>query len=712
MSSPTARKDSNSPPTSRRVRLRKPPLLLRRLGAWVVEVTLISSSAIAPYAMGEYARTHSETQVPLNPVLSATQDNIAQTLAIPITQSDRTVAPITNLLWSVALAAPIAVAAWQLYLLGSTGKTSPKRWLGVRVIGANGAPPGVVRAFVREAVGRWGLPLGIAYSIWRYSGAFPDLGILTGLAGFFLLAECAVVRFNRYHRAFHDRLAGTFVLSESQRKGRGTHFSAEVDETPTLAAIVLTPEAIQRRSSLWYWMREHPGLTLLIAILASLSAILGTFVGTQIYIQTQANRREFQQQDNQLFLELVGKLNADTTPGSASALSSRREAILALGTVGDRRARQFLVDLLSQEQTPENLEPIQQALVSSGPEALPFLQRLNQALKAQLDSIQPTRNPTPQAQILTRRLQATQSAIAKILTVYSGQTAQTDLSRTHLGQISAPMPFTLVLDNLDLSGINFRNATLEGGSFRNSRFYGPGPDSRIGTYDDWIADLSGADLKETDFTGANLARASLSRASLLRATLNGANLTHTRLDAANLSSAQLTDASLESANLAAASLVGADLANANLTFTNLQKARLAQIQGNNAQFQHAELTQTDWQGADLANANFTQAKLNEADLSNTQLSGANLRNTQLRNASFRGANLSFADFRGANVEGVDFQGAVFQQTPTASPASFIEKAPTSGDRTWQGVNLTQAQNLEPVQLEYLCQQGAIHPQCP
>ncbi|MDI9639248.1 RDD family protein [Geitlerinema splendidum] len=226
MSSPTARKDSNSPPTSRRLRLRKPPLLLRRLGAWVVEVTLISSSAIAPYAMGEYARTHSETQVPLNPVLSATQDNIAQTLAIPITQSDRTVAPITNLLWSVALAAPIAVTAWQLYLLGSTGKTSPKRWFGVRVIGANGAPPGVVRAFVREAVGRWGLPLGIAYSIWRYSGAFPDLGVLAGLAGFFLLAECASSRFNRHHRAFHDRLAGTFcAFGKPTKRERNPFFS-------------------------------------------------------------------------------------------------------------------------------------------------------------------------------------------------------------------------------------------------------------------------------------------------------------------------------------------------------------------------------------------------------------------------------------------------------------------------------------------------------
>lgn len=705
MASPTARKDSNPTSTSQRLRLRKPPLVIRRLGAWVVEVTLVSASAIAPYAIGEYARTYSDRQVPLNPVLSITQEAIAQTLAVPVTQSDRTVAPITNLFWSVALVAPIVVGTWQLFLLGSTGKTSPKRWFGLRVIGANGAAPGFVRAFVREAVGRWGLPFGVAYSIWRYSGAFPDLRLLTGLVGFFVIAESLSSRFNRHHRTFHDRLAGTFVLSEG--KTRATTSPTLSDDPPAVAAIVLSPESIRRRGSLWYWMREHPGMTLLIAILASLTSILGTFVGTQIYIQNQANRREFQQQDNQLFLELVGKLN--TTP--PESVAGRREVILALGTVGDR-AIQFLVGLLSQEQSLENLETLEQALVSSGPAAIPDLQRLNQTLKSELDSIQPTRNPSAQTAILNLRLRATKSAIAKILTIYSGQSRNLDLSRTQLGQTGSPTPFTLTLVNLDLSGIQFRNAILEGANFQGSRFYGAGPDERVGTYDDWIADLSGADLKETDFTGANLTRVSLSRTSLLRATLNRTNLTRARLDRANLSSTQLVDAILEGANLEAASLVGADLANANLASANLRGARLTKLQGIAAQFQYAELSKTDWQGADLTTADFSHAKLNGADLSGTQLTGANLRNAQLRNANLQQANLSFVDFRGANLEGVDFQGAVFEPTTSEPSTNFIEKAPTDRANFLRGVNFAPTSNLDRVQLEYLCSQGIIHPQCP
>jgi hypothetical protein len=124
-------------------------------------------------------------------------------------------------------------------------------------------------------------------------------------------------------------------------------------------------------------MRRHPGLTLLIMAFAGMVSVLGTFVGTQIYIQSQANRREFKQQNNQVFLALVKQLSSS----SATATEQRQGAILALARLDDSRAVPYLVDLLGQEKTPSLIDAIQQGLVSKGSEALPPLQRLNQSYK-------------------------------------------------------------------------------------------------------------------------------------------------------------------------------------------------------------------------------------------------------------------------------------------------------------------------------------------
>ena len=61
-------------------------------------------------------------------------------------------------------------------------------------------------------------------------------------------------------------------------------------------------------------------------------------------------------------------------------------------------------------------------------------------------------------------------------------------------------PFNLVLDKVDLSGINFKGAILTNASLGNSKFYNFGQEKRFGTFDDVIADLNGADLKETNLT--------------------------------------------------------------------------------------------------------------------------------------------------------------------------------------------------------------------
>jgi uncharacterized protein YjbI with pentapeptide repeats/uncharacterized RDD family membrane protein YckC len=715
------------------------PLVSRRCAAVLIEVSLVAASALVPYSIGLYAKEHSTAQpVPLNPVLASTEEAIAKTLAYPLRElQTRQVAPLTNLFWCGALVMPVVVASWQLYRLGKTGKTTAKDWLGVQVVTAYGTAPGLLRVVWREGVGRWGLPVGTAYLLWRYTGAFPDIGILLGLAGLMLLAESASALFNSRRRTLHDRMAGTYVVEASRvpphtepfhsrrTPGREQFVTLEVEngwQSPsedtatshrhdrTVTTIVLTSQQPNRRSlNLWLWMRRHPGLTLLIIAFAGMASVLGTFVGTQIYIQSQANRREFKQQDNEVFLALVKQLSS-TSP---TAVEERRGALLALARLDDSRAVPLLVDMLGQEKTPTLIDAIQQALVSTGPESLPALRRLNQSLQNDQETLR-RRGAAKELQVVALRQRATSRAIAKILTVYAGQTHNADLSRTNLGQVnSGAAQFTLVLDNLDLSGINFRSAILSNASLRNSRFYGAGEDQRLGTFDDSLADLSGADLKEADLTGVNLSNVLMNRTNFVRATLNQANLSNSHLEGANLSSTQLIGADLQQAMLENASLTGANLGQAKLGLSNLHGARLGQANAMGGDFSYADLSQSNWQGADLSRANLSNANLREADLSATKLVEANLSDAQLQNANLRNSNLSATNLQGANLIGADFLGATFAAATPGQSNQFLEKPPVAASAARvKGVNFAKAKNLDAKQIKFICTHGGQHPQCP
>jgi uncharacterized protein YjbI with pentapeptide repeats/uncharacterized RDD family membrane protein YckC len=737
MASPTMKKLSNRPMRSLPLHIYRLPIVTRRCAAWVVEVSLVAASALVPYSIGLYANTHSAAApVPLNPVVATTQEAIAKTLALPWRRaSSKQVAPLTNLFWCGAILAPVLVAGWQLYLLGKTGQTTSKRWFGVLVVTASGAPPGLRRVFIREAVGLWGLPMAVAYVIWRFTGAFPELGILVGLYGLTLLGESASFLFSPDRRTLHDRLAGTFVLNaartgvpytEPYEKVRplwhGQQVKLQVSSSWTdageatdasekrhekVTTIILTSKT-GSRWRLWDWMRQHPGVTLLIVAFAGMASVLGTFVGTQVYIQSQANRREFKQQDNQMYLALVKQLSSSNTNNP----EERRAAIVALATLDDPRAVPFLVDLLSQEKTVELIDTIQQSLVSTGSVALPHLQRLNQSLTKDLQALRSERTSQEQ-QLIALRRRASQQAIAKILTIYSAQIHDADLSRVDLSSVTNGFaPFNLVLDKADLSGINFKAAVLANASLRNTRFYGSGGDGSFDTFDDWIADLSGADLKQANLTGALLNHVLMNRTNLIRATLNRSNLSDAHLAGANLSSAQLIGADLHQAVLENATLTGADLADANLTKTNLQGARIGQANAVGAQLPSAFLSKSDWQGADLSVANLSQANLQDANFSSAKMVGANLRNAQLQNANLRDADLSQADLRGANLAGVDFQGTAFTASQPANPDEFIKTAPDeeSAARV-KGVDFAEARNLDSKQIAFICSQGGRHPKC-
>ena len=86
------------------------------------------------------------------------------------------------------------------------------------------------------------------------------------------------------------------------------------------------------------------------------------------------------------------------------------------------------------------------------------------------------------------------------------------------------------------------------------------------------ADLTGANLSETDLSDAILIGANLTGANLSYAILSDANLTGANLSGANLSDAILSDANLTGANLTGANLYKSYLRGAILTGTRLEKA--------------------------------------------------------------------------------------------------------------------------------------------
>ncbi|MEK0182138.1 pentapeptide repeat-containing protein [Microcoleus anatoxicus] len=707
MASPTAPSGINQPDPSWPSQSKQMPLLVRRCGAWVVEISLVAASALVPFSIGALVNRDAQT-VPLNSSIAAASETVSRTLGIPVRDRNPRVAPLTNLFWSAALMAPAVLAAWELFLLARTGQTLPKRWFGVKVVTASGTPPGLVRVLIRESLGRWGVPLGLVYGVWRLSGAFPDLIILGGLSGLAMLVDGAFA-FRHQGKTGHDRLANTLVVNARSNQLSITPVKSEdwTEEDAQIAALVLTPETqTTENDSLWQWIRQHPGATLVIATIGTSGLIFTLFIGTQVYIQSQANLRDSRQRNDEVFLALVNKLS----PNSGNGTAGRRSAILALGTVEDSRAVPLLTDLLAQEDNRTMLDAIQQALVSTGPSSLPYLQRLNQAFSNDLDSLR-YGGKTQERELAAVRQRTVQRAIGKILTVYSSQLNGADLSRTDLAQnASGPAQFTLVLDKVDLSGIKLKNANLTNANLPGTRFYGTGEDRRPGTFDDWISDLSGANFEGANLTGANLNSAVMNRTIFVRAVLNKANFSNSNLNLANFSSAILIGANLQQAMLKDASFTGADIGSANFSGANLSGARLGKVKAQGAQLPLTNLEKSEWQGADLSGADLNGANLQKADLSSTKLANANLKDARLQDANLRNADVSSADFRGANVAGANFKGAVFLGKDTSD--QFIQSPGGAKSGRLQGVDFGDAKNLEQSQIAYICLQGGLHPKCP
>ncbi|MTJ47223.1 pentapeptide repeat-containing protein [Dolichospermum sp. UHCC 0259] len=675
------------------------PLATRRFVAWTVEITLFIASGLVPYSLGVYVNSRSEIQrVPLNPVLVVTEKAIARPLALPISYGIRNVAWPTNILWTLALLLPTSLCGWQLYLLAKTGSTIPKRWFGVRVVNIAGETPGLSAVIVREGLGRWTIPVSAAYLLWRYSFVFPNLALFTSLAMLMILAESKGWPNQKHRRSFHDQLAGTYTIDATS-----TVIPAEEHSTATENN---ADSAANQQSTPPSSPRNNPTISLFLVGLTSMIAVLSTLIGTQIYIQTQENQRRSEQTNSQKFLELIRSLN----PNNGVTNEDRQRVILALGSVDDKQSIKLLIDLLVKETDPKTLDTIQQALTNAGFKAIPELNRMNQFLAGELASMGKSAN----GEIRQNQLILTQQVINKIL-AYNGKINKIDLSNAQLGsQASGKKPlFNLVLNNLDLSGIVLKSANLNQANFQGSRFRSVGEDGRGDTYDDAIADLNNTQLKQANLSNTNLSRVPMSRSDLSGANLNKSNLSYTRLFNANLSSTQLVGTDLRNAILENASLTNADLSNANLTEANLYAAHLVRVSAIGTQLAYANLTKTDWQGADLSESYLDYANLSHANLSATRLTGASLRSTNLENANLRNADLSRADLQGANVAGADFQGTILF-VGKQNPADQFVETPDIGSQnaSIKGVDFSQAKNLDPQQLAFICTQGGLNSRCP
>ncbi len=506
----------------------------------------------------------------------------------------------------------------------------------------------------------------------------------------------------------HDVVAGTYTIDStrplpSNLSGDQRWYpNLETGHEPLQKEEVITPTSqapilIQRNSN----------FTLIVVAVVSMTAVLSTLVGTQVYVQNQATQRKSQQINSEQFVALVKQLDSNST----ASIEERQRAILALGSLNDAKTTRFLVDLLAKETDPNLLTTIQQALATVGLNAIPELKRMNQFLAGELESL----GNTQEREIRQARLILNQQAINKILSVYSSKINGVDLSRIQLVNNSSGgnTAFNLVLDNVDLSGVVFKFANLNQASFKGSRFRGVGEDGRWDTYDDAITDFTQAQLKQANFTDANLSRVLMNHSDLSRAILNRANLSNARLFGANLSSTQLVGADLRGAVLENASLTGADISDAKLNDANLSAVRLGRVSAIGTQLSYANLSKTDWQGADLSESYLDHTNLSYANLSNTRLAGAVLHAAQLENANLRNADLSRADLRGANLAGADFQGAILSPGKQDPSDQFVQTSDVgSQSAIVQGVDFSHAKNLDAKQLAFICTKGGFHSRCP
>jgi hypothetical protein len=147
------------------------------------------------------------------------------------------------------------------------------------------------------------------------------------------------------------------------------------------------------------------------------------------------------------------------------------------------------------------------------------------------------------------------------------------------------------------------------------------------------------------------------------------NLAGADLSLAELTNTELGGAELPIVNLSSAILSGADLSGAYLPKANLTGAHLDQALLCSTQFIGRPDETSNLSGAILSGAHLSGADLIGVDLSTADLSGANLGTTDQMCSALRpvgtnliGADLSNANLKGANISNTDFTGVTWKNT--------------------------------------------------
>lgn len=691
------------------------PTLGRRLLAWSLESAILAASILVPLHLG--GKLNQQAVAPsaqLTPTLVFAQTQLAKALGLPARSLPRQVTPLTNFLWSASLGLPLILAMAHLYSLSRNGKSWPKQRLGVQVLTLNGHMPGWRRAVLREGLGKWGLPLAIAYGLWKLSGGFPTTLILGGLGILTLVGESLSGLGNRPRRPWHDYLAGTCVVD--QHTGAIIRLSSLWSDAPDRRLSQPPPE-----DSLTWWEAEgglvsrvlQPGSLpksasgprqgswgTSLSVLLLLGGLLG---GSGYYFFSTADSEDTSTEA--LYVRLVSTL---TDPGIS--LADKQAAVLALGNLSDQRAPSFLVSLIGQSENPQWQATLQQALIAQGFDSLPALRRLNQSLKADLGN-----SPAlPLRKTLIIQLQQVNQVLVKLMVLEAGDRPRPlNLNHLHLGRVAGPeQDFRLNLAGQDLSGTTWQGTILNQAQFSGAQFYTVGIDQHPDTYDDQTANLSGADLSDADLSGANLSLSQLGGVSLLRADLSQATLRLANLTRANLDQATLIQASLPQAQLVEARLSQAVLIDAQLPLANLEAARLPGVDAAGANFTGANLKDVSAPAATFVAVDFTNALLVAANLSDAQLQRANLRGANLQGASLVDADLRDVFLEGANLAAADLQGALLATPSRRTSQAFVTAIPEqSVQQRFAGADFSRARNLDPEQIAVICAQGGIHPAC-
>ncbi|MBE9065775.1 pentapeptide repeat-containing protein [Leptolyngbya cf. ectocarpi LEGE 11479] len=742
-------------------RIRSVTLACRRLVAWSLEVGLVAMSAAVPWGLGQYVlstqtvtltpmektaeevtraiptarlNTPLNTPVPVNPLVQQAQQEWARITQLPPHRLHRTVPRLTNILWTAALIAPIAVAGGQFIQLNYTGCTWPKRWLGLRVFSMAGESLQLHQALSRELM-RWGLPVVIVGGL-TLATEF-SLGVWAPAAVGLLAMVEGVSAIAPDKRAWHDRIANTYVTSVakvpmgylpihkgykdgivpsrngalwSQEDSTAVQLYGETDHDDewwlteaegNLTSMVLVPRASlihQPRgplvlrspaSSRWSWWLITSGMVLACAA--------GFGIG-------RVTRSPGPQTGDDIFLETAQKLANQSLSGDDYSA-----AILMLAQTDDPRAAHYLTDLLSQSSQPEALATIQQALISQGLDSLPFLLALSRVLESDLQ--QSLDDDTRHIRLEQRHV--VQDAIAKLLIIHNGNLDGTRLDRVNLGRYhDADRAFQLIQPGLLAAGTSWQGANLNQANLAGASFFDVGADGKPDTYDDIISNLSQSQLIAVSLERANLQGAQLDHVDLRRANLSDANLVYGNLENAQLTNAQLIHVNAAQSHWQGSNLVGADLTQAIFNGADLSHARLNRIDASHSQWIKAILPQSDWIGANLMGADFRQTQLTHANFQGANLDSTNFTGADLRQANLRDTDLRRATLTGVNLTDADLSGAIFDDGRTVHDSFITPNAQLNATNHLRGVNFSRVRNLDGRQLNYICAQGGVHPTCP